>query len=143
MYFQVNAKFDRIQENGAVKKVSEPYLVDAVNFTDVEARANEELAPFMSGEFELSAAKRTKIVEVFEDYEGDRYYSVVSAFICLDEKTATKKRNKVSYLVKAIDFRNALENFIDAMKGTLADFEIVSINETAIMDVFHVKTEEE
>lgn len=45
--------------------------------------------------------------------------------------------------MKAIDFRNALENFLDAMKGTMADFEIVSITETAIMDVFHVEAEEE
>lgn len=137
MYFQVNVKYEKKQENGAVKKVSEPYIVDAYSFTEAETRTNLEITPFMSGEFELSAAKRTKIAEIFEDYEGDRYYSVIAA-LALEEKTT-----KVSYLVKAIDFRNALDNFVDGMKGTMADFEIVSITETAIMDVFHVKDEEE
>ena len=132
MYFQISVKYDKTQENGAVKKVSEPYIVDACSFTEAEARACLEI----TGEMEVSAAKRTKIAEIFEDYEGDRYYSVVAA-LALEEKTT-----KVSYLVKAIDFRNALENFLDAMKGTMADFEIVSITETAIMDVFHVEAEE-
>ena len=52
-------------ENGLVKKVSEPYLVDAISFTEAEKRFIEEIRPFMTGEFEVSDIKRVNYSEVF------------------------------------------------------------------------------
>lgn len=143
MYYEAIASYYKETDKG-VKKVREKYLCDAVNLAESEARLTEEIIPFTfnSGEVVITAFKHTKIAEIFEDYVGDRYYSVVAAFITIDEKSGAEKRSKHNYLVKAIDFRNALENFVDAMT-LLVDYEIVSISETAIMDVFHVKTEEE
>ncbi|MDE7406817.1 MAG: DUF4494 domain-containing protein, partial [Muribaculaceae bacterium] len=42
-------------------------------------------------------------------------------------------------LVAANNFREALDNFMEGMKGTMADFEIASIVETPLMDVYKVK----
>ena len=39
-------------------------------------------------------------------------------------------------MVQAYDFRSALDNFMKGMKGTVADFEVASITETKVMDVF-------
>ena len=39
-------------------------------------------------------------------------------------------------MVQAADFKTALENLLKGMKGTMADYEIASITETLIMDVF-------
>ena len=65
-----------MQENGMVKKVNEPYLVDALTFTEAETRINEEMKPYISGEFSISAVKKTKISEIFFDDSADRYYMV-------------------------------------------------------------------
>ena len=65
-----------MQENGTVKRVNEPYLVDALSFTEAEARIIEEQTPFISGEFSVSAVKRTKITEIFYDETGDRWFLV-------------------------------------------------------------------
>ena len=54
----------------------------------------------------------------------------------MDEKTAVEKKSASFILVQASDFRNALENFEKGMSGTMADFEIASITETPLMDVF-------
>ena len=62
-------------------------------------------------------------------------------FITLDEKTAVEKKTTSQILVAAGNFRDALENFMDGMKGTMADFEIASITETPIMDVYRAKLE--
>jgi len=35
------------------KSVTEPYLVDALSFTEAEARIIEEMRPFISGEFSV------------------------------------------------------------------------------------------
>ena len=138
-WFECKVRYEKLQENGAAKKVNEPYLVDALSFTEAEARITEEQKPFISGEFTVSAIKSTKIAEIFWRETGDRSYLVKVAFITIDEKTASEKRSVSQILVQAANFRHALERFEEGMKGTMADYEIVSINETPLMDVYKMK----
>ena len=135
-WFECKVRYDKLQENGAAKKVTEAYLVDALSFTEAEARITEEETPFISGEFSVSAVKRTKIAEIFWNEAGDRYYLVKCAFITIDEKTAAEKKSNSLILVQASDFKNAYDTF---MEGTMADFEIVQINETPYLDVYKMK----
>ena len=37
-WFECVIKYDKVQENGMEKKVSESYLVDALSFSEAEAR---------------------------------------------------------------------------------------------------------
>ena len=138
LWFECKVKFDKIQENGSVKKANDAYLVDALSFTEAEARIIEMITPYMSGEFTISAVKKTKISEIFWDESGDRYYMVKVMFITLDEKTAVEKKSASLILVQASDFAGALENFLKGMKGSAADYEIASITETPLMDVFPI-----
>ena len=138
-WFECKARFDKMMENGALKKVTEPYMVDALSFTEAEARIIEELTPFVSGEFSVSAVKKTKISEIFWDDSADKWYLVKVAFITIDEKTAAEKKSISQILVAACDSKGAYDNFMEGMKGTMADFDIVSINETPIMDVYKAK----
>jgi hypothetical protein len=126
-------------ENGMQKKVNEPYMVDALSFTEAEARIIEEVTPFISGDFSVSAVKRTNISEIFWDDSADKWYHVKVNFITIDEKSAVEKKTTSHILVAATDFKGALDNFMEGMKGTMADFEIASIAETTIMDVYKAK----
>ena len=138
-WFECKVRYDKLQENGAVKKVTEPYLVDALSFTEAEARITEEQTPFISGEFSVSAVKRTKIAEIFFNEGGDRWYLAKVAFITIDEKTAAEKRSTSLILVQASTFKEAHENFVKGMAGTMADYDILSISETPLMDVYKMK----
>ena len=138
-WFECKVRYDKMMENGAQKKVNDPYLIDALSFTEAEARIIEEITPFISGEFSVSAVKRTKISEIFWDDSADKWYLVKVAFITIDEKTAVEKKTTSLILVAASDFKGAYDNFMEGMKGTMADFDIVSITETPIMDVYKVK----
>lgn len=135
-WIEVRARYDKMMENGVVKKTVEPYLVDALSCTEAEARVTEELTPFISGDFRISSVVTTKISEIFWDETGDRFYKVKVNFITLDEKTATEKRNASYILVQASSFKDAYESFENGMKGTLADYEIEQICETKIVDVY-------
>lgn len=135
-WFECKVRYDKLQENGSVKKVTEPYLVDALSFTEAEARIIEEQTPYISGEFSVSAVKRTKISEIFWHEDGDRWYMVKVAFISIDEKTAQEKKTTTLILVQASNFREALDNFLEGMRGTAADYEIQQISETMLMDVY-------
>lgn len=137
-WFECKVRFDKMQENGTVKRVNEPYLVDALSFTEAEARIIEELTPFISGDFSVSAVKRTKITEIFWDETGDRWFMVKVAFLIIDEK-GNEKKSSTFILVQASDFRGAFENFVKNMETGMADYEIQSIAETPLMDVYRVK----
>ncbi len=134
-WFECKVRYDRLQEGGSIKKVNEPYLVDALSFTEAEARVTEEVTPYISGDFSVSAVKRTKIAEVFWQ-GGDRWYLVKVGFITIDEKTAAEKRSTSLILVQASNFKEAFEHFEEGMKGTMADYDILSITETPLMDVY-------
>lgn len=141
-WFECKVRYDKMMENGVPKKVNEPYLVDALSFTEAEARIIEEQTPFISGEFSVSAVKRTKISEIFRDDTADRWYMAKVAFITIDEKTAVEKRTVSQILVAGSDFDSALNNFKDGMRGTMADFELVSLCETPLMDVYGMKAQD-
>ena len=138
-WFECKVRYDKLQENGAVKKVNEPYLVDALSFTEAEARITEEQTPFISGDFSVSAVKRTKIAEIFFVEGGDRWFLVKVGLTTIDEKTAVEKRSTSLILVQASNFKEAYDNFIKGMAGTMADYEIMSISETPLMDVYKMK----
>ncbi|MDE6277463.1 MAG: DUF4494 domain-containing protein [Muribaculaceae bacterium] len=138
-WFECKVRYDKIQENGSAKKVTEPYLVDALTFTEAEARITEEQHPFISGEFSVSAVKRSRISEIFWNEGGDRWYLVKVAFITIDERSGAEKRSVSQILVQCNGFKSAFENFTKGMEGTMADYEIVSIAETPLMDVYKMK----
>ena len=58
------------------KKVNRTYLVDALSFTEAEARIIEEMTPFISGEFTVSDIKRANYSELFpsEEEAADRWF---------------------------------------------------------------------
>ena len=140
-WFECKVRYDKMMENGLVKKVNEPYLVDALSFTEAESRIIEEQRPFISGEFSVSAVKRTKISEIFWDGSADKWWLVKVAFITIDEKTAAEKKTSTLILTAANDLKGAYDNFMQGMQGTMGDFEIQSIAETPLMDVYKANLE--
>ena len=60
-WFECKVSFEKVLENGMQKKVTEPYLVDALSFTEAEARIIEEIRPFISGEFTVTDIKLSLI----------------------------------------------------------------------------------
>lgn len=139
-WFECKITYDKTQENGIIKRVTEPYLVDALSFTEAEARAIEELKPYMSGEFVIADIKRAKLAELFFNENGDRYYKAKLFFVTLDEKSGSEKKTAVNMLAQASTLKEALEVIELNMDSTLADYVIASLSETMIMDVFPYET---
>jgi hypothetical protein len=142
-WIETKVRYNKVMEDGTLKSVTETNIVNALSFTEAEARIIEEITPYISGDFTVSAVKKTNISEIFYDEKGDRWYKVKVLFITLDEKSGVEKQTANYMLVQASDFHNALENFMDGMKSTMADFKIASISETNIMDVFEEKLTQE
>jgi hypothetical protein len=135
-WFECKVSYEKMMENGVPKKVTEPYLVDALSFTEAEARIIEEIKPYISGEFLVADIKRARISELFFNENGDRYYKIKVNFITLDEKNGAERKTSVQMLAQACDLKEAIAVLEEGMKGTLADYVIASVAETMIMDVF-------
>lgn len=140
-YFLVKIKFEKTAEEGKIVRVSEQYLIDALSFTEAEARIIEEMTPFISGEFEVSNITPQKIYEIFTDVEfaGDKWFKAKVNFITLDEEKGIEKKIAVNILVQSDTLNNAENNLQLGMKGTMSDYEIASITETKILEVFNYK----
>ncbi|MDD3160796.1 MAG: DUF4494 domain-containing protein [Bacteroidales bacterium] len=142
-WFETKISYEKEIEGGMMKKVTEPYLVDALSFTEAEARIIKEMTPFMSGEFTVANIKRANYTEVFEDETGDLWYRAKVVFITIDEKSGAEKKSASNMLVQALSMHQALENLDKGMKGTMADYEIASITETMLMDIFPYAVDED
>ena len=137
-WFECKVRYDKTLETGLLKKVTESYLVDALSFTEAEERFLQEIEPMMSGEYSVSDIKRAKIAELFEsiDTTDDKWYKAKVAYIAYDEKKGVEKRTNQIMLIQAKDLRVAVQNLDKGMRGTMGDWDIISIAETPIMDIF-------
>lgn len=140
-YIETTASYKKMQENGAVKKVHERYLVDALSNTEAITVTIERLSPFVSGELNVNASKTTKIAEDFGEPDSDKFYLAKVAFVTIDEKTAKEKRIVSQWLVGGTDFNDAYEMVLREFNKCMADVELVSLGESPIVECFRHESE--
>ena len=134
-YFECKVTFLKTLENGKEKKVTECYIVNAVSFTDAEAKITEHMSAYLSVPFEVKSIRKYKIAEIVPMGSGDTYFKCKLNFITLDEKSGLEKKTAVNMLVNATTLDVAKSNLVNHMKGTMADYSIEKIEETKIIDV--------
>ena len=137
-WFLCKIRYEKTMEDGLQKKVTEQYVVDALSFTEAEARIIEQMSQYISGEFDVQEIDRCVFKEIFfSDGEmDDSWYKAKLHFITIDEKTDKEKKTVVNYLVQAASFEGARKNIAEVMGGTMIDYRIAAVSETNIMDVF-------
>jgi hypothetical protein len=141
-WFKTVIKFEKTADDGNIVKVSESYLVDALSFTEAEARIIEEVKPFISGEFEIDKVSKMRINELFYNDEGDKWFRAKVSFITLDEEKGVEKRTSVFMMCQANDMEQAVAGIIKGMSGTMEDYEIFSVTQSDIVDVFKYEAEQ-
>lgn len=142
-WFICKIRFEKVMEDGLQKKVTEQYVVNALSFTEAEARITEEMQSYLSGGFEVVEIDRCPFKEVFfSDVDSaDKWYKSKVQFITIDEKTEKEKKQAVYYLVQGSSLEDARKNIDEVFAGTMIDYSIAGVNETKVMDVFEYKTE--
>lgn len=137
-FYEVGIRYGKTQEDGTQKNVTEKYCIDALSFGEAEANAIKEMSAYISGDYKLTSNALATYHEVVTTGapNADRYYKVKVAFLYIDEKTGKEKRSNVNFLVQGSSLRNALDNFGEFMKPSMADHTVVSVQETKLMDVF-------
>lgn len=135
-WFTVKVKYTKQLDNGALKRVSEPYLLAAMTFTDAEARIYEELGQIIRGEFNVVGITRTEIHDIFAYDDVDLWYKVKIKYESADADSEKSKKVTQNFLVSANSVKEAYERIKESLSTLLVDFEIPSIMVSPIVEIF-------
>lgn len=133
-WFNCKVSYEKlVVESGKMRKVSEVYLVNAEDFTEVETL----MAKFLKGRdpYVVDRVSKIRLYELFLDNKSERYYKCKAGFITLDEKAGVEKRKREQFIVMASDFEEAVKAFVHKLDSMLVDYEIVSVQETDYVDL--------
>ena len=85
-WYETKIRYEKTMEDGAQKKVTEQYVVDALSFTEAENTIIEEMSSYISGGFKITDIKHAAYREIFfsENTNDDRWYKAKLQFITLD-----------------------------------------------------------
>ena len=141
-WFECKVRYIKTDENsGKEKKVTEPYLVDAVSYTEAEKRIHEEISKMVSGEFQLTNIRKADYSDLFPNEAGDRWYKCKVSHLSIDEKAGKEKKVNSQMLVMADNVREAYDNLMHGLSDMVVDFEVLSIAESPIKDIFPYEAE--
>lgn len=137
-WFETKVRYDKTMEGGYEKKVTKVFVVDALSFTEAEAKITEEISAYTSGETFIKTITRAPYSEVLfsDDSNDDKWYCVKLAFITLDERTDKEKKTLVTYLFQAVNIDKARSYIKEFMSNSMTDYDVHSISETQILDIF-------
>ncbi|NRA11902.1 MAG: DUF4494 domain-containing protein [Crocinitomicaceae bacterium] len=135
-WFTVKVKYTKQLDNGALKRVSEPYLLAAMTFTDAEARIYEELGQIIRGEFNVVGISRTEVHDIFAYDDADVFYKVKIKYEGVDGDSEKPKKVTQNFLVSANSVKEAYERIKESLSTLLVDFEIPSIIVSPIVEIF-------
>lgn len=137
-WFEIKIRYEKMQEDGMQKAITEQYVVDALSFTEAENSIIDEMSTYISGDFKIKDIKPASYSEIFfsDLNNDDRWFKAKIQYITIDEKTAKEKRTSVNYLCQSHTLPQAVEYIQEVMGKTMADYVIASIQETSIIDVF-------
>ena len=140
-FFEVKIQYQKMQEDGKEKKVTEQYVVEALSFTEAESRIAEEMLPYTDGDLDVVSEKIAPYNEIFlsDNSTDDKWFVSKVGFITLDEKTAKEKKQTFRYLVQAATSEHALDYTKTMLNQCLSDYSIDSVQDTPTLEVFLIE----
>ena len=141
-WFTVKVKYTKQLENGTFKRVSEPYLLAAMTFTDAEARIYEELGSSIRGEFQVTGIARTDLHDIFQYDDAEQWFKCKVTYDRIDEDGEKAKTISQNFLVSAAQVKEAYERIEESLATLMIDFNVVSITSSPIVEIFPYREED-
>ncbi len=138
-WYECKIKYRKLDEaSGMLKVKTEPFLVDAISYTEAESRITEEMSVYLSDteEIKITNIKVANFAEIHPFENSDRWFKSKVSLIAFDEESGKERKTNMYLLIQANDVKEAYDNTISVMKDTMGEYSIPSIAESPIMDVF-------
>ncbi len=134
-WFTIKVKYTKQLEDGRLKRVTEPYLVDAISFTDAEARIYEEVGTNIKGEFLITGISKTDYADIFYYEDADDWYKCKLTYVSVDADSGKEKKVSNNFLVTASSVKEAYERIKESLSDMTVTFEVPSIMLSPIVEV--------
>ena len=140
-YYEVKIQYQKMQEDGKEKKVTEQYVVEAFSFTEAESRITEEMSAYINGEFDVVSEKIAAYSEIIlsDKSDDDKWFISKVSFVTLDEKTAKEKKQTFRYLVQADTSEKAMDYTKEMFSHGMSDYSIDAVQDTPTLEVFLIE----
>ncbi len=135
-WYTVKVKYTKEFQDGTLKRVTEPYLVNSVSFTDAEARIYQEVGEFIRGEFLVTSIAKTDFADIFQYDDTDIWYKCKVSYVSEDADSGKEKKVNNNFLVSAANARDAYDRIEESLKGLMVTYEIPNIALTQIVEIF-------
>ncbi|MDO9550959.1 DUF4494 domain-containing protein [Rhodonellum sp.] len=142
-WFLCKVKYAKENEQGLLKNVSEQYLVDAVSFTEAEARIYDMLGSVIRGDFQVTNISKSNIVDVFYYEDIDVWHKCKITYLVTDADSGKEKKVTQFMLVTAHDVKEAQERIFESLNNMLVTFRVPEIAESPIVEIFPYEKEDE
>ena len=143
VWFACKVKYQKEDEQGRVKNVTEAYLADALSFTEAEAKIYEEIGQRVMGEFQVTSIAKSKIIDVFEFPDSDTFYQAKVTYMVADADSGKEKKVTNLMLVGAHHVKEAWDRVHESLNNMLVTFIVPEVKESPILEVFHHNSETE
>jgi len=135
-WYTVKVKYTKQLDDGSLKRVTEPYLFSAINFTDAETRVHKEVGEFVRGEFDVTSIAAVDFADIFHYDDADVWYKCKASYVSEDADSGKEKKTTNNFLVTAHNAKEAYERMEESLKGMMVTYEFPIISETQLVDVF-------
>ncbi|WP_339836979.1 DUF4494 domain-containing protein [uncultured Maribacter sp.] len=138
-WYECKVKYRKLDEASGMQKVkTEPFLVDAISYTEAESRITEEMSAYLSDseEIKITNIKVANFAEIHPFENSDRWFKSRVSLIAFDEESGKERKTNMYLLIQANDVKEAYDNTISIMKDTMGEYTVPAISESPIMDVF-------
>ena len=137
-FYEVKVQYQKMQDDGKEKNVTEQYVVEALSFTEAESRITEEMTHYTDGDFDVVSEKIAPYNEIIlsDKSDDDKWFISKVSLITLDEKTAKEKKTSKRLLVQAETSEKAMDYTKEMFSYGMSDYSIDSVQDTPTLDVF-------
>lgn len=134
-WYLTAVKFTKEFTDGTLKRTTDPHLINAMSFTEAEARAHYEVGQYVRGEFIVKSIAKQEFEDIFRFDDADKWFKAVIEMVMEDADSGKEKQLKNNYLIEAHTVAEAGERLAESLKGLMATYSVKKIEETGIIEV--------
>ena len=134
-WFQCKIRYQKEQENGSLKTLNETYLVDALSYTEAEARLSGELSGTLR-EYDLVSVVKMRLADLFHHEDAETWFKCKVVYFYVDERSGKEKKVSNIMLVTATDIGQAMDRINEGLKTMLVPYFITNVDQTNIIEIF-------
>jgi len=136
-WFQTKVRYQKIDDRtGKFKMVNENYLVDAVSFTEAEARITEQMAQLISTDFSISAINKTNYTDIVNEGNGAYLFKVKIDFIQVDDSSGKESKASNYMLVYADKIEEVTDLVKTYLETMVVPYNVSAVSDSNILDIF-------